>query len=129
LTSFDPNDRVNTKLTCQSASKPASLNNEYYGGRGISGFSDNVLTAFANLDSSLPSANAFNFKLNEAKYQNNQTTDLTVWLRGYLNPQRTSVYEFNLDSNANAKLFISTDKSSLNKVFFPDKFYILLCSI
>lgn len=121
LTEFYPNDRVNTKLRCQSAPKP-TISTEYYGGRGVTIFTENVLTSFSNLEQQSPSPNANKSQLSEASYQNNQTTDITVWLKGFLNPQRNSSYEFSLQTNGNAKLFISPGKSSAGKVINLEQF-------
>jgi hypothetical protein len=118
LISFEPNDRINTAFTCQTAAKPMQIKSEYHGGRGISGFSENLLTSFSNLGtfSQSLSLNTKRFKLNEAKYEQNTTGDLTLWLRGYLSPQRSSNYELSLNSNVDAKLFISLSQLSADKV-------------
>ena len=114
--SYQRNNDYDSKLICQTASKPSSIANEYSGGMGVTVIRDNVYTSSANLASAVPSANAVYSYLNDAQFVYNQTTDVTVWLKGFILPSKTSSYEFSITTNGTASLFISTDSTSANKV-------------
>ena len=87
---------------------------EYIGNRGITVITDQVYSS--NLQSATPSNNATYSEINMASYQTTSTGTYTVWLKGFLAPGKTSRYEFEIVSNGNAILFISTDSASANKV-------------
>ena len=76
---------------------------------------DNVLTDLNSLASASPSASAVYSKLDSASFKTNQASPITIWMQGYLTPQRTSAYLFELSTNGAANLFISSDQSSANK--------------
>ncbi len=77
---------------------------------------DNILTSFTNLSRVEPSTSATTSYLNMASFTDNQYRDVTVWLRGYLEPGKSSRYEFSLNTNGDSILFLSTDSNSSNKV-------------
>lgn len=83
---------------------------------GVTVIRDNVFTDSGSLASALPSSNATYSVINDAQYIDNQTVDVTVWLKGYLLPKRTSKYEFSISSNGGALLYLSTDDTPANKV-------------
>lgn len=104
-----------TKFICEY---PPQMTNktEYYGNRGINFYRDNVYTSLNILGSSSPSANSINFIANETSYNDTFTSDVTIWFIGFINIKKTSLYEFNLITNGNAELYISSDATSANKV-------------
>ena len=77
---------------------------------------DNVFTAYASLSSATPSASVTKSQQSSASYADTQTVDVTVWLKGYITPLKTSDYELTLVANSGARLFLSTDDKSSNKV-------------
>lgn len=105
-----------TSLTCQTETAPASSSSEYIGNRGLTLIRDNVFTAYASLSSATPSASATKSQQSSASYADTQTVDVTVWLKGYITPLKTSDYELTLVANSGARLFLSTDDKSSNKV-------------
>ena len=110
-TSVDPT----ASIVCEV---PTSDNNayaaEYIGNRGITLVLDRVSSA--NLQTATPSATATYTQINMASYRTTQTGSYTMWLKGFLAPGKTSRYEFEVVSNGNAILFLSTDSSSTNRV-------------
>jgi hypothetical protein len=118
IINFDLGDTINTKLTCKTPIAPTTNLAEYPGGRGINFIRDNILTTYNNLLTAQPSQNAqysFNDKLS---FKDNQYTDVTIWFKGFLTPGKDSNYEFQLETNGNAILLLSTDSSSSNKVVY-----------
>ena len=105
----------NTTFVCQN-SPQKQVNNEYYGNRGINLIRDNFYTA--DLANAVPSANAVNSIVYKAFFQDTQTIDVTIWLKGFFSPKKDSFYEFSINTNGQAQLFISTDSTSANKVLF-----------
>ena len=104
-----------TTLTCQAPPMPdSSSSNDYYGNRGINLYTSNVFTPYNSLANSIAPENFT--VINELQYDDNSTSDKTIWLKGFLNPLTTSAYGFNLVTNGYALLYISTDNSSTNKV-------------
>ena len=112
-----------TVLVCQTSSEPSTAQNEYYGNRGITVIRDNVFTTNSSLATALPSANAVTSIASLANYTDTQTVDVTIWMKGFISPARTSLYEFSLVTNGNAILSVSTDGSSANQV---NSCYIIL---
>ena len=53
--------------------------------------------------------------LDIAFFSDTGSSDITVWLKGYLYPRVNSTYEFTLVTNGNAALFISTDATRGNR--------------
>jgi len=90
--------------------------NEYPGGRGMVLIRDNILTPFSNLTRVIPSATATLSYMNMASFTDNQFRDVTIWLRGFLEPGKSSRYEFTLNTNGDAILYLSTDSTSSNKI-------------
>ena len=113
---FQLNDTINTKLTCKTPAKPQSLASEYAGGRGVNLIVDSQLTAFDNLRTVQPSANAQQSYIDKASYTYAANQDVTVWFKGFISPGKSSNYIFSLVSNGDAILYLSTSNSSSNKV-------------
>ena len=109
-TSSDPT----ASIVCQVPSNNNTVFTEYVGNRGITLIIDNVYSA--NLQNVVPSNTAAYSEINMISYQATRTGNYTIWLKGFLAPGKTSRYEFEVVSNGNAILFISTDSSSANKV-------------
>ena len=117
LISFDMTNLPDTVLVCQTSSEPSTAQNEYYGNRGITVIRDNVFTTNSSLATALPSANAVTSIASLANYTDTQTVDVTIWMKGFISPARTSLYEFSLVTNADAAvLYGSTDETSANQV-------------
>jgi hypothetical protein len=113
---FDKTNQLSSVITCQTSSSQAAKT-DYYGNRGINLQIENIFTSFTSLNSAVPSGNAQSSWLDIASYQYPNSTDVTVWLTGFLAPSSTSEYLFSLTTNGNAKLFLSTDGTSANKVW------------
>lgn len=109
---------INTRLTCQTPSAPSSSLTEYPGGRGINLIRDNFLTTFDNLLTVSPSSAAQQTFTDQLTYNDIQSTDVTIWFRGFFAPGKSSNYEFQFDSltNGDSVLLLSTNASSANKV-------------
>ena len=54
--------------------------------------------------------------LDVASYHYPNSSDVTVWLAGYLAPSVSSDYLFSVATNGYAKFYVSTDSTSANKV-------------
>lgn len=66
------------------------------------------------MTTAVPSLNAIYNEINKAYFLSNGP--VTVWLKGFLAPGKTSNYEINLVTNGVAVLYMSTDATSANKV-------------
>ena len=112
---FNMKNLPSTSLICKN--KPQkSIKTEYYGNRGINFYRDNVYTSYNQFLSAIPSASSQTNILDSAYYNDTNTIDITIWFIGYFNPKKDSAYQFNLITNGDAQLFLSTDSSSTNKV-------------
>ena len=120
---YQLNNGYDSTLVCQTAPKPTtSSQTEYYGGLGVTLIRDNFYSS--DLTNAVPSANAVYSQLIDAQYnQNNDNTttpnsDITVWLKGFFKPGKTSNYQFSITSSygSSAILFLSTDETAANKV-------------
>jgi hypothetical protein len=79
---------------------------------------ENIFTSFASLTSATPSANAEKIWLDEFKYDEQNSTSVTIWMSGFIVIARTSPYLFSVNSNGVAVLYVSTDSTEANKVVF-----------
>ncbi len=104
------------KITCEVAPNDNTAATEYSGNRGITLIEDSIFTSSASLETIAPSSSATYSQINKASYSSSAASDKTVWLKGFLAPGKTSEYEFEIVSNGNGVLFISTDNTSANKV-------------
>jgi hypothetical protein len=113
LVNFEINDGVNTRIQCNTGAEPALASSDYVGGRGISlHVLNQKITPTTTISSS-----AVKSIIDSASYTSNTTTAITIWLEGYLSPQKNSEYRFDLIGNADASvLYISTDHTAANKV-------------
>ena len=120
LIDFDMTNLPSTTLVCQNSAQSSltASRSEFYGNRGINLITEAVFTPMSSLATAQPSSSAQYNVTNLAAYYpvGNQTGDLTVWLIGFLSPQRTSLYELSLVTNNSALLYLSTDATSANKV-------------
>jgi hypothetical protein len=112
---FNNTNELNSIIVCETRSSQLTRV-DYVGNRGINLVRDNVYTSFASLDSSVPSSSAKTIWLDVASYQDNQTVDVTIWLNGFLAISKSSDYLFSIKTNGAAKLYLSSDESSVNKV-------------
>ena len=63
----------------------------------------------------MPSVNAQSLWLDAAS--DNNTVDVTIWFNGFLTIAKSSDYLFSVKTNGGAKLYVSTDSTSANKVW------------
>lgn len=69
------------------------------------------------LESAIPSGAATERTLQEAKITGfGSSGAVTAWMKGFIYPKVNSSYQFTFTTNGQAKLFLSTDASSANKV-------------
>lgn len=111
---YQRNNNYDSKLVCQTAPNPSSSQSSYPGGMGVTLIRDNVYSA--NLASAVPSGSAVYSQLIDAKFLDNQTVGVTVWMKGYLLPAKTSKYDLSFNSNGTGLLYFSTDETPSNKV-------------
>ena len=71
-------------------------------------------TPLANMHSAVPSANAVESYIDIASVYVTYTA--TVWLRGFLEIETTSRYEFSVVTNGEVVLYLSTDETAAKKV-------------
>lgn len=91
---------------CQVSSPPTLSSGYYYGNRGLSTIIDSGVyyTTLTNLLTAQPSASAQYSEINRAQIE--ATGPVTVWLRGFIAPAKTSPYELRLIANGNALLYV-----------------------
>ena len=117
LLSFEKLTDPNTRLTCQVPTPDSSVP-DYSGNRGVNLITDNVYTALASLQTATPSASAVSSQTDKAYFNTNATSDVTVWMKGFLVLGKTSLYELEVKTNGEAVLLLSTDSTSAKKVSF-----------
>jgi hypothetical protein len=64
----------------------------------------------------MPSINANRTWMEEASIISQYSSNTTVWLIGYLHPPQNATLTFQLNSNVNSVLYLSTDEKPENKV-------------
>lgn len=111
---FDMSNLQNTTLVCRNSPK-SSVNNEYYGNRGVTFFRDNLYISPNQFSTATPSTSSQSSILDSAFYNDTNTIDVTIWLIGYFNPKKNSAYQFSLDTTGDAHLYLSIDSTSPNK--------------
>lgn len=111
---FDMSNLPQTTLVCNNLPKKQTKT-EYYGNRGITMTRDNIYTPFASMATSSPSSNAQTRIIDQASYTDTKSVDVTIWLIGFFNPKKDSTYEFTLNTNSDAQVYLSTDSTSANK--------------
>ena len=89
---------------------------EYVGNRGITITEDFVHTPMSTIDTYIPSSNSNIYIVDNASYKSSKSGNITVLLKGFLVPEKSSRYEIELVSNGDGLLYISKDSSSVNKV-------------
>jgi hypothetical protein len=100
-------------LVCETSSKLNEAT-DFYGGRGMTVYVDKVYTS--SLSSATPSTDATVYQLDSASYTENGTSAQTIWMKGFFTPARSSSYSFNIQTNGQALLYLSSDATSANKV-------------
>jgi len=88
------------------------------GGRGFHVFSENkFVDVFQdNTSVSMPSINATQTWSADASIHSSFSSNRTVWLIGYLRSPINATYKFQLETNVNSILYLSTDENPNNKV-------------
>lgn len=114
MISYDGKDKLYTKLVCKTSSQPNVLADQI-GGRGITLVQENLFTDLPSLQSSTPTDSASISVLDKASFTDSGNSDITIWLKGYFVPAKTSNYKFDLKSNSHAILFVSDDQTSQAK--------------
>jgi hypothetical protein len=114
---FNMENLPNTSFRCSNLAQENTKSNEYYGNRGINLIRENIFTSYESLGTVVPSVNSKKMILNQASYIDTDKVDVTIWLQGYFNPKKDSIYEFSLDTNAiEWQIYLSNDTKSENKV-------------
>ena len=119
---YQLNNGYDSTLVCLTAPKPTtSSQTEYYGGLGVTLIRDNFYST--DLTNAVPSENAIYSQLVDAQYdqyKDNYTTNtgVTVWLKGFFKPGKTTNYLFSITSSSSAILYLSTDETEANKVCY-----------
>ena len=103
----------NTQFICKSPTQVQ--NSEYFGNRGINLIKDNVYMQFSQLSSAVPSINSNKTVIDQTVFSDSNSEDITIWLRGFFSPQTDSLYEFIINSNGEAILYLSTDTTLANR--------------
>jgi hypothetical protein len=104
-------------INCIAGAQPSQSSSDYIGGLGVSLYVLNQVVALSNQPAGLIAQNAVKSVVTSMSYSGNASS--TICLEGYINPQRTSLYEFSLITNADAKSFyISSDQTAANQVQF-----------
>lgn len=107
-----------TKFICKSPPQIENNTlNEFYGNRGINLLIDSIYTTFSNLSTAVPSSNATFSVTNRTVYYDTNKIDVTIWFKGFFSPQTDSFYEFIINANGGAIVYLSTNGTSENKVF------------
>lgn len=115
--SFEKNNYVDSELVCETPIMP-DTQSQFYGNRGINIVSDDVLTSYANLKTAVPGATA-NFSISSfANYTTTDSVAKTVWISGYLQPAKTSLYEFSVVTNGVAEVYLNVDPTNKVSQFF-----------
>lgn len=70
----------------------------------------------------MPSTNTNGTWIEEAAFSSHYYTSTTVWIIGYLRSSRSVVYTFQLDTNVDSVLFLSTDENPDNKVLIASRY-------
>ena len=109
-------DSPNTRLTVEVPT-PAATPSDNYGNRGINLITEYMYTPFATLQKAMPSAKAVSTQTDRAYYNTSTKSDTTAWMKGYFLPGKSSLYEFEVATNGEAILMLSSDSTSANKVF------------
>ncbi|CAF0756351.1 unnamed protein product [Brachionus calyciflorus] len=113
VVSYEKNNGNDSKLVCLTSNKPVD-STDHIGGRGITLIRQNTLTTEANIETAQPLASATITVLDKASYTS-PSGDVTIWLRGYFIPSKTSNYKFEITGNSYGALFISNDETSQSK--------------
>ncbi len=115
ILSYEKLEDSNTRLTVEVPASIAS-GSDYYGNRGINLITEYVYTPFASLQTAMASTNAVSTQTDRIYYNTSTNLDITLWMKGYLVPGKSSIYEFEVVTNGEAILMLSTDSKSINKV-------------
>lgn len=115
MISFDGQDRLSSTLVCKTSPKPNTQPVDYLGGRGITLIRENLFTQPNNLKTIVPNSNSPLVYLDQARFTDFGNSDVTVWLKGYLSPAKSSNYKFEIKSNSHTVFYISDDQTSQNK--------------
>ncbi|CAF3595884.1 unnamed protein product [Rotaria sordida] len=107
-----------TFIQCQTSTTPVNNRNHYRGGRGLHifyqpGFTS--LTSLGNANPPMPSATANRTWTGEASFSSNFPSGATVWFIGFLRTPMTAAFNFRLETNSQAILYLSSDEDPTNK--------------
>lgn len=114
IVNFYMTNMPDTSFACKNLPQANTAQTEFFGNRGINLIVDNVYTPYSNLATASPSPNAVSNVTNQVAFS--ATGPVTVWLKGFISPQKDSNYQFILQTNGAAVLYLSTDATSVNKV-------------
>lgn len=116
VTDFKTNNFDDSTLECQVPAYPSSYENRdyFFGGRGINVIVDNKATSFSDLFLNLPSVSAKNYMAQNMSVSLNNTDPVTVWFKGYFAPLRSGSYDFTIETNGFAKVYLSLTQDPSN---------------
>ncbi|CAF3294041.1 unnamed protein product [Rotaria sp. Silwood2] len=108
-----------TTIQCQTSIRPASNRNHYRGGRGLHvyyqpGYIN--LNALGSASLPIPNANTSRSWTGEASFSSVFSSATTVWLIGFIRAPMTAAFNFRLESNSQAALYLSIDEDPANAV-------------
>lgn len=90
----------------------------FIGGRGFHVFSENIFVDLfqSNINVSMPSRNATQTWSAHASIHSSFSSSQTVWMIGYLRSPINAIYTFQLETNVDSILYLSTDEDPKNRV-------------
>ena len=118
VTDFKSNNFYDSTLECQVPAYNSDYDNKdnFFGGRGINVFIDKKNTNFDDLFLSSPSMLAKNYIAQNMSVSLNNTDPVTVWFKGFFAPLRSGSYDFQINTNGFAKVYLSTTESPSDMV-------------
>ena len=106
-----------SSIVCQVPAWNNVASQEYAGNRGITLIVDTgVSKTSSDIAQAVPSINAQYSEIQAASYKASASGAQTIWLKGFLAPEKTSTYSLNLVTNGIAELYLSTDSTVTNRV-------------
>ncbi|CAF4657274.1 unnamed protein product [Rotaria sp. Silwood1] len=108
-----------TTIQCETSIRSVSNRNHYRGGRGLHTYYQPGyinLNALGSVSPPMPNANTSRSWTGEASFSSVFSSATTVWLVGFIRAPMTAAFNFRLESNSQAALYLSTDEDPANAV-------------
>lgn len=115
LIGFNQNNFYDSNLECETPAYPGFNKSYFYGGRGVNLIIDSVETAFDNLLSQIPSISAVESITNKMSVSFELSNPVTVWLKGYFAPLKSGSYDFTINTNGYAIVYLSLSEDPSEK--------------